>query len=104
MPQKTNAARVLDQMGISYELREYEVDPDDLGSDCLGCEIVGIHFVYAQLIADSHLIQNTGSVGFLGHCRSLRVNGPTAASNLVALAKNHDNTGYYEHATGNSGR
>jgi Cys-tRNA(Pro)/Cys-tRNA(Cys) deacylase len=28
--QKTNAARVLDQMGIPYELREYEVDPDDL--------------------------------------------------------------------------
>ena len=28
--QKTNAARVLDGMGISYELRAYEVDPDDL--------------------------------------------------------------------------
>ena len=27
---KTNAVRLLDQLGISYELREYEVDPDDL--------------------------------------------------------------------------
>ena len=27
---KTNAARLLDSLGISYELRAYEVDPDDL--------------------------------------------------------------------------
>lgn len=27
---KTNAARLLDKLGISYELRTYEVDPDDL--------------------------------------------------------------------------
>ena len=27
---KTNAARLLDTLGIGYELRSYEVDPDDL--------------------------------------------------------------------------
>ena len=27
---KTNAARLLDSLGIAYELRAYEVDPDDL--------------------------------------------------------------------------
>ena len=27
---KTNAARLLDKLGITYELRAYEVDPDDL--------------------------------------------------------------------------
>jgi Cys-tRNA(Pro)/Cys-tRNA(Cys) deacylase len=27
---KTNAARLLDELGIPYELRPYEVDPDDL--------------------------------------------------------------------------
>jgi Cys-tRNA(Pro)/Cys-tRNA(Cys) deacylase len=27
---KTNAARLLDQIGIQYEMREYEVDPEDL--------------------------------------------------------------------------
>ncbi len=30
---KTNAARLLDQMGIAYELRDYEVDPDDLSAE-----------------------------------------------------------------------
>jgi Cys-tRNA(Pro)/Cys-tRNA(Cys) deacylase len=39
MPQKTNAARFLDQMGISYELREYEVDPDDLAAEAVAAEI-----------------------------------------------------------------
>ncbi|QMV19794.1 Cys-tRNA(Pro) deacylase [Granulicella sp. 5B5] len=29
-PSKTNAARLLDALGIPYELRAYEVDPDDL--------------------------------------------------------------------------
>jgi Cys-tRNA(Pro)/Cys-tRNA(Cys) deacylase len=39
MPQKTNAARFLDQMGISYELREYEVDPDDLAAEAVATKI-----------------------------------------------------------------
>ena len=29
-PPKTNAARLLDSLGIAYELRAYEVDPNDL--------------------------------------------------------------------------
>lgn len=29
-PAKTNAARLLDGLGISYEMRAYEVDPEDL--------------------------------------------------------------------------
>ena len=29
-PAKTNAARLLDSLNITYELRAYEVDPDDL--------------------------------------------------------------------------
>ncbi len=29
---KTNAARILDGLGISYELRDYEVDEDDLSA------------------------------------------------------------------------
>jgi Cys-tRNA(Pro)/Cys-tRNA(Cys) deacylase len=39
MPSKTNAARLLDQMGISYELREYEVDPDDLAAETVAAKI-----------------------------------------------------------------
>ena len=37
--QKTNAARLLDQMGIHYELREYEVDPDDLSAETVAAKI-----------------------------------------------------------------
>jgi len=36
---KTNAARILDQLGISYELREYEVDPDDLAAESVASKI-----------------------------------------------------------------
>ena len=32
MPTKTNAARILDAAGIHYELREYEVDENDLSA------------------------------------------------------------------------
>jgi len=37
--QKTNAARLLDQMAIHYELREYEVDPDDLAAEAVAAKI-----------------------------------------------------------------
>ena len=39
MPHKTNAARLLDQLGIPYELREYEVDPDDLAAETVAAKI-----------------------------------------------------------------
>jgi len=39
LTQKTNAARFLDQMGINYELREYEVDPDDLAAEAVATKI-----------------------------------------------------------------
>ena len=31
-PAKTNAARLLDSLGVAYELRNYDVDPDDLSA------------------------------------------------------------------------
>ena len=39
MPAKTNAARRLDQLGIRYELREYEVDPTDLAAETVAAKI-----------------------------------------------------------------
>jgi Cys-tRNA(Pro)/Cys-tRNA(Cys) deacylase len=36
---KTNAARLLDQLGIQYELREYEVDPNDLAAETVAAKI-----------------------------------------------------------------
>jgi Cys-tRNA(Pro)/Cys-tRNA(Cys) deacylase len=36
---KTNAVRLLDQLGIRYELREYEVDPEDLTAETVAAKI-----------------------------------------------------------------
>ncbi len=36
---KTNAARILDGLGIHYELREYTVDPDDLSAPSVAAKI-----------------------------------------------------------------
>lgn len=36
---KTNAVRLLDQLGIRYELREYEVDPDDLTAETVARKV-----------------------------------------------------------------
>ena len=36
---KTNAARLLDQMGIRYDLREYEVDLEDLSAESVARKI-----------------------------------------------------------------
>jgi Cys-tRNA(Pro)/Cys-tRNA(Cys) deacylase len=36
---KTNAVRLLDQLGIGYELRAYEVDPGDLAAETVAAKI-----------------------------------------------------------------
>ena len=36
---KTNAARILDQLAIRYELRDYTVDPDDLSAENVAAKI-----------------------------------------------------------------
>lgn len=36
---KTNAVRILDSLGISYELRHYEVDPDDLSAETVARKV-----------------------------------------------------------------
>jgi Cys-tRNA(Pro)/Cys-tRNA(Cys) deacylase len=36
---KTNAARLLDSLHIPYELREYEVDPEDLAAETVAAKI-----------------------------------------------------------------
>lgn len=39
MSQKTNAVRLLDVMGLAYELRSYEVDPDDLSAETVAAKV-----------------------------------------------------------------
>jgi Cys-tRNA(Pro)/Cys-tRNA(Cys) deacylase len=36
---KTNAARLLDQLSIPYELRDYDVDPDDLSAETVAAKV-----------------------------------------------------------------
>lgn len=36
---KTNAARLLDTLGIRYELREYDVDPEDLSAETVARKV-----------------------------------------------------------------
>lgn len=36
---KTNAVRLLDSLGVQYELREYEVDPEDLAAETVAAKI-----------------------------------------------------------------
>ena len=52
MAHKTNAVRLLDQLAIRYELREYEVDPEDLAAETVAAKI-GLHpqQVFKTLVA-----------------------------------------------------
>ena len=36
---KTNAVRVLDSLGVPYELKDYEVDPEDLSAETVAAKI-----------------------------------------------------------------
>jgi Cys-tRNA(Pro)/Cys-tRNA(Cys) deacylase len=36
---KTNAVRLLESLGLHYELREYEVDPEDLAAETVAAKI-----------------------------------------------------------------
>jgi Cys-tRNA(Pro)/Cys-tRNA(Cys) deacylase len=49
---KTNATRILDKLGIVYETRSYEVDPDDLGAEKVAQGIgLPIENVFKTLVA-----------------------------------------------------
>src|SRR5262249_55759143 len=49
---KTNAIRLLDEMGITYKLREYEVDPDDLTAETVAAKIgLPLEQVFKTLVA-----------------------------------------------------
>ena len=36
---KTNAARLLDKLGLPYDLRDYEVDPEDLSAEAVARKV-----------------------------------------------------------------
>jgi len=50
---KTNAVRLLDRLQISYELREYEVDPEDLSAESVARKIgMPVEHVFKTLVAE----------------------------------------------------
>ena len=54
---KTNAVRLLDRLGIRHELREYEVDPDDLAAESVARKVgLPAEQVFKMLVArgDKH--------------------------------------------------
>jgi Cys-tRNA(Pro)/Cys-tRNA(Cys) deacylase len=54
---KTNALRLLDHLGVRYELRPYEVDPDDLAAETVAQKIgMSSEQVFKTLVArgDKH--------------------------------------------------
>jgi len=36
---KTNAVRLLESLGVHYELRDYEVDPEDLAAESVAAKV-----------------------------------------------------------------
>ena len=51
MPEKTNAARILDKLHIDYELHSYEVDEDDLSVNNVANKIgVPVSLLYKTLV------------------------------------------------------
>lgn len=49
---KTNAARLLDSMRIEYELRSYEVDPEDLSAETVARKVgLPLEQVFKTLVA-----------------------------------------------------
>jgi Cys-tRNA(Pro)/Cys-tRNA(Cys) deacylase len=50
---KTNAVRLLDNLQISYELREYDVDPEDLSAETVARKIgLPIEQVFKTLVTE----------------------------------------------------
>jgi Cys-tRNA(Pro)/Cys-tRNA(Cys) deacylase len=60
---KTNAARILENLGIAFTLQEYEVDPDDLSATSVARKIgLPIEQVFKTLLTSTGPDQNVFAV------------------------------------------
>jgi Cys-tRNA(Pro)/Cys-tRNA(Cys) deacylase len=83
VPAKTNAARLLDSLNITYELRPYEVDPDDLTAISIARKIgFPAEQVFKTLLAQT----NTGAGGKSGSDHLFAVIPGDAELDLKKLA------------------
>ena len=95
---KTNAARILDKLGIRYELREYHVDPEDLSAETVARKIgLPLDQVWKTLVARGDrtgvllaVIAGSGQLDLKGLAR---VSG-NRSSDTVALKEVQPLTGY----------
>jgi Cys-tRNA(Pro)/Cys-tRNA(Cys) deacylase len=52
---KTNAVRLLERLGVTFELREYEVDPEDLAAETVARKVgMPAEQVFKTLVARGH--------------------------------------------------
>jgi Cys-tRNA(Pro)/Cys-tRNA(Cys) deacylase len=95
---KTNAMRTLDTLGIRYEVREYEVDPDDLSGERIARDIgMPAEQVFKTLVArgDRHgvllaVVAADAEVDF----KALARQSNNRTVELVALKEVQPLTGY----------
>jgi Cys-tRNA(Pro)/Cys-tRNA(Cys) deacylase len=95
---KTNAARILDKLGITYQLREYDVDPEDLSAETVARKIeMPLDQVWKTLVARGDrtgvllaVIAGSGQLDLKGLAR---VSGNRSAE-TVALREVQPLTGY----------
>jgi Cys-tRNA(Pro)/Cys-tRNA(Cys) deacylase len=95
---KTNAARILDRLGIRYELREYQVDPQDLSAETVALKIgLPLDQVWKTLVARGDrtgvLLAVIAGSGQLDLKALARVSGNRSAE-TVALKEVQPLTGY----------
>ncbi len=95
---KTNAARRLDQLGIRYELREYEVDTDDLTAETVATKVgLPAQQVFKTLVARGD--RNGISMAVIPGDRELDLKALAAAAgerkiDLVPVKELQSLTGY----------
>lgn len=95
---KTNAMRMLDTLGIHYEIREYEVDPDDLSAERIAKDIgIPPEQVFKTLVArgDRHgvllaVVPANAEVDF----KALARQSDNRAVELVSLKEVQSLSGY----------
>jgi Cys-tRNA(Pro)/Cys-tRNA(Cys) deacylase len=95
---KTNAVRLLDTLGIRYELREYEVDPEDLTAETVAKKVnMPLEQVFKTLVARGD--KNGVCLAVVPGNAQLDLKGLAAASGdkkseVVALKEVQPLTGY----------
>lgn len=79
---KTNATRILDSLGIRYQLREYEVDPEHLDAETVAAKIG----MPAQQVFKTLVVRSTDGAGNGRECYFAVIPG-SGELDLKALAK-----------------